>query len=280
MLTVNISCSTNDSKMSLGAEKTVRQMRAKIASELKNLPNSPWAGEYYAGDGLGVNMSLALAPKAGFVFEWHGCGGLYDRNYGAVVNANNCLRLSFAFENIPQGFAGLAQDLIPIPWGDRQYLIPADDFAGFCNCVNDGSEPRSDIHGSYFLRMGDEKKPVSGLPKVPNEFQSYLLSKPIVAEIISVGTYKTRPSVAGWKFKDTPVVLNAGTKMGLRPGMDLMVVDPANKVESVRVTKVEENQSEAIMTQMGEDQTGPKVGWRFSTRAPWHDLKEATNVDK
>jgi hypothetical protein len=270
MLAVNVSCSANESKMSTSAAKTADHLRVKIASELKALPNHPWAGEYYAGDGLGVNMSLDLAPKSGFVFEWHGDVGLYDRNYGSVDWTNNRLHLIFTFENKRQGFEGIAPDLIPVPWGDRRYLVPADDVVGFCNRVIDGSEPRYDIHGLYLLRMGDEKKPVAGLPKVPNEFQVYLVSKPIEAEVISVGAYKTRPSVADWKFKDTPVVLNAGTSKGLQPGMELLLVEPKNKVESMRITKVEENQSEAIMTQTGEDQPGPKVGWCFSTRAPWN----------
>jgi hypothetical protein len=273
MVAVNVSCSGNDAKMSTDAEKTAKQLQGRIASELKASPHHPWAGEYYAGDGLGVNMSLDLAPKSGFVFEWHGCMGLYDRNYGAVDSANGSLHLSFTFENKRQGFEGIAPDLIPVLWGDRRYLVPADDVIGFCNDVNEGSEPRNDMHGSYLLRSGDEKKRVSGLPTIPNEFQRYLVSKPIAADIIFVGAYKIRRSAADWEFKDTSVILNAGSINGLRPGMELLVVEPTNKVESVRITKVEENQSEASMRQIGENEPGPKVGWRFSTRDPWKDLK-------
>jgi len=273
VLTAHLSLADDlESKTSARAEKTAKGMRAQIVSELKKLQNHPWAGEYYAGDGLGVNTTLSIAPKSGFVFEWHGCLGLYDRNYGAVVWTNDHLRLSFTFENKQKGFQGLAPELIPVRWGDRRYLIPADDVAGFCNRVNDASEPRDDVHGLFLLRKGDEKKPVSGSPTVPKAFERYLLSKPIAAEIISVGAYTTRPSAVEWNFKDTLVILNAGTVKGLRPGMELLVTEPANVVESVRIVKVEENQSEAIMTQAGEDEPGPKVGWHVSTRAPWRNL--------
>jgi hypothetical protein len=251
------------------AESTANGLREQIASECKGLHNHMWAGKYYEGDGLCVNVSFDFAPKSGFVFEWHGCVGLYDRNYGSVNWTNNRLHLTFTFENKREGFEGIAPDLIPVPWGDRQYLVPADDVIGFCNRVNEGSEPRGNMHGFYLLRIGDEKKQVSGMPNVPKEFQTYLVSNPILAEIISVGPYRTRPSVADWKFKDTTVVLNAGASKGLQTGMELHVVEPTKKVESVRITKVEENQSEAIMTQMGEDEPGPKVGWRFSSSAPW-----------
>src|SRR5438477_12939061 len=57
----------------------------KIQQELGHLKDHNWAGEYYFGDGLGVNVSLALAPESGFVFSWHGCLGLYDLNYGDVA---------------------------------------------------------------------------------------------------------------------------------------------------------------------------------------------------
>jgi len=262
-----------DARTSARAERTAKRMRKQIVSELKTLPDHPWAGEYYAGDGLGVNTSLSIAPKSGFVFEWHGCLGLYDRNYGAVVSTNDRLRLSFTFENQQKGFQGIAPELIPVQWGERRYLVPADDVVGFCNRVNDGSEPRDGAHGFFLLRKGDEKKQVAGSPKVPKEFEPYLLSEPIVAEIVSVRAYKTRPSVVEWKFKDTPVILNAGSKKGLRPGMELLVTKPSNVVESVRITKVTENQSEAVMIQAGEDEPGPKAGWRVSTRAPWRVLK-------
>jgi len=50
--------------------------------------------------------------------------------------------------------------------------------------------------------------------------------------------------------------------------MELHVAEPGNIVESVRITKVEESRSEAVMTQIGEDATGPLVGWKLSTQAP------------
>jgi hypothetical protein len=76
--------------------------------------------------------------------------------------------------------------------------------------------------------------------------------------------------VVDWKFRDTPVTLDAGSKEGFRVGMELVVTKPRDTVETVRITKVEETRSEAIMTQTGEEEPGPKVGWRLSTQAPWN----------
>ena len=258
-----------DVKRSASAESTVRSKRQTILAEIKKSKNHEWAGEYYAGDGLGVNTSIAIAPNSGYVFEWHGCLGLYDRNYGQVTWTNGRIQLSFTFENEREGFQGIAPELVPISWGSRRYLVPADDVVGFCNDTNEGREPRNNSHGSYLLRRGDEKKPVSGLPKVPEEYLDYLLAKPIEATIIAVGEYTTRPSIVDWRFKDTPVTLDAGAKKGLRVGMELVVTQPHNVVESVKITRVEETRAEAVMIQAGEEETGPKVGWELSTQAPW-----------
>ena len=67
-------------KHSASAATTAASKRQEIQAEITQLGYHKWAGEYYAGGGLGVNTSVIIAPKAGYVFEWHGCLGLYDRN--------------------------------------------------------------------------------------------------------------------------------------------------------------------------------------------------------
>jgi hypothetical protein len=257
-------------KRSARAERHANIRRQAILAEIKRLGDHEWAGEYYAGDGRGVNTSVVIAPHSGYVFEWHGCAGLYDRNYGPLAWTNGRIRLSFTFENQREGFQGIAPELIPVSWGPRRYLVPSDDLVGFCNDINQGREPRNGIHGFHLLRQEDEKKPVTGFPKLPEEYQQYLLAKPIEATIIAVGKYTTRPSVTKWKFKDTPVTIDAGKQQGIRVGMELVVTKPRDNVLSVRVTKVEDARSEAVMIQIREEEPGPQAGWRLSTQAPWH----------
>ena len=258
-----------DQKFSKSTAGIVKSLREKIVVEIKEIGEGDWAGVYYEGDGLGENVSIAIAPKSGYVFEWRGCLGLYDRNYGQVESKDGQIHLSFTFENQQKGFQGISPKLVPVVWGSRRYLIPADDLVGFCNNINAGSEPRMQDHGSYLLRRGDESKKVTGFPQVPDEYLQYLLEKPIEAKIIAVGAPSTRPSVADWKFKDTPVTIDAGRKHGLRVGMELIVTKPGDAFGSFKITKVAEVSSEAIMTQMGEEGLGPQVRWRLSTQSPW-----------
>jgi hypothetical protein len=258
-----------DTKFSAKAEHRANEHRRAIQAEIKSLGKHPWAGEYYEGDGLGVGISLALAPQAGYVFEWHGCMGVYDRNFGGVSVVDGKLRLSFTFANAREGFQGISSEFIPVSWGSRVYLIPPDDMIEFCNSVNAGREPRNNIHGLHLLRCGDEKKPVAGFPSVPDAYAQYLQERPITSEIIATGAAKLRPSVADWKFKDTPVTIKGGKDIGLRRGMELHVTSPDHELQSVQITEVKERTSEGVVTEIGEESPGPSVGLKLSTLPSW-----------
>ncbi|HJT34141.1 MAG TPA: hypothetical protein VJ783_18990 [Pirellulales bacterium] len=239
-------------------------MRPIILSEIASLNDHPWAGEYYCGDGLGVNISLVVAPKSGYLYEWRGCLGLYDRNYGPVACTDGRLRLVFQLPK-RESSGGIADELIAVGWGPRQYLIPADEMVRFCNAVNDGSEPRAEIHGLYLLRHGDEEKAVTGIPVVPDEFKDYLLARPIEAEIIDLGERTDDMTI---------VVLNRGKQHGLRPQMELHVFDPDEQVDSATLTKVENSRSEAMMARPLGDEPPPRIGWKLSTRRFWQTRLE------
>jgi hypothetical protein len=256
------------------AEDAAKQLRERIQAEAAALPDHPWAGEYYLGDGLGNNVRVALAPSAGCLFERRGCLGLYDRNYGAVTEIKGTIRLSFKLKNVREGSQGIAEEFVPVAWGERHYMIPADDLLGFCNDVNSGIEPREGPLGSYLLRYGDEKKTVSGFPILPKKYQQYLLTEPITAQIISINAVSTRTSGAKWRYKDTTVTLDGGKNKGLWEGMTMHVVKPPVAVKSIRVIYVDNAFSQALMTQLGAEEQSPKKGWRFSTRQPWVGQRE------
>jgi hypothetical protein len=260
-------------KFSQSAEDEAKTRGSYIQAEIAAGRAPDWAGRYYMGDGLGVGVSLSLAGQAGFVFEWHGCMGVYDRNYGPVTVKDHTILLSCTFPNEERGFKGIATELIPISWGSRKYVIPPNDLVKFCNSVNSGDEPRNDIHGFHLLRQGDEKKPVQGWPAVPAEFEHYLLKKSIDTEIVAVGTPRLRPSIVDWKFKDTPVTLKGGKDIGLRPGMELHVVSKDTSdsivIGTILVGVVDDHTSQGLMTGIGEESQGPKVGWKLSTK--WRD---------
>lgn len=67
-----------------------------IREEIARLgPGHPWAGEYYEGDGMGMNVRFWLAPQAGCVATSSGCLGLYGANWGTVTEQEGMLRMVF-----------------------------------------------------------------------------------------------------------------------------------------------------------------------------------------
>ena len=73
LVSVAVAADREQAKHSDSAERTANSKRQAILAELKRLGDHEWAGEYYAGDGVGVNTSVVIAPHSGYVFEWHGC---------------------------------------------------------------------------------------------------------------------------------------------------------------------------------------------------------------
>lgn len=267
---------TADSKIvpqkSTEAVTEEERRRTLIQAEISELTKHPWAGEYYKGDGLGENCYLAISPTQGYVFEWSGCLGMYDRNYGSVSVQGNELHLQYTLSGQRRRGLGLAPILVPVSWENRHYLVPNDEIVELCNAVNIGSE-REWESGRFFLRRGDPIAPPTGFPNVPAEFKPYLLQKPIEAKILSVGKYTTEPSIVEWKFKITPVTIDAGSASGLRVGMELRVLEPPapGTYQTVEITTVEHARAEGVVRQAGEDEPDPVVGSRISTRDPLYD---------
>ena len=65
-------------KLSERVNRLAVKLTSDISKEIETVGQHDWAGSYYKGDGLGENVSLILSPKNGYLFEWHGCMGLYD----------------------------------------------------------------------------------------------------------------------------------------------------------------------------------------------------------
>jgi len=166
------------------------------------------AGEYHLGDGLGDNRHLTVTASGTFTYHSHGCVGDGFRNHGVCQVANGLLILQPEEPDPQDLFANTPTRIIPVSWQTRLYLIPESQLIAFCNAVNAGEEPRTRTHGNFYLRRGDEKKPVNGMPDLPAKGRAYLLPWPVVGTVIAI-----EPSGQG--------VINRGSTAGLKPGMQL-----------------------------------------------------------
>lgn len=258
-------------KFTAEAEAAWSAQAARIKVEIEANPQHPWAGWYYHGDGMGVNASLALAPRSGFVFRWNGCMGVYDRNYGDVQLAHDgSIILSPTFENDRRGFQGIGLELIPVPWGQRRYLVPVDEVARFCSAVNSGGEPRNQRHGLFFLRDNDHEKPVTDQPTLPEKYQALLLAAPIIAEIVSVEPARMEEGVAGIRFQRAKATLKFTAPGKLVSGMTLQISEPSDFqcMGKAEVLSVGDGTVEVLITQPVNDRfppLPPALGWKLTT---------------
>jgi hypothetical protein len=227
------------------------------------------AGDYFYGDGLGVNVGLTILESGRFSFIWRGCLGVYDQNAGSIEERDGVLYLTFDHENVRQGFRGLSPSFVPVRWGKRLYLVVPDDLVEFCNAVNQGLEPRDQIHGQFLLRRGDEEIPVGAArPDLPQSHRGYLLETPIEARVIDVIETKTVPSKdPEFTYETTTVVLDAGSRDGIRVGMELVCHEPAS-FEQARVVEVGPRTCKAEVKRYIPEQPLPVVGWKMSTARP------------
>jgi hypothetical protein len=144
----------------------------------------PVAGDYYEGDGLGVNWTLTLTEDHRFSFVWAGCLGEYGRATGRWSQVGGTLRLSP--ETMKDGADRLRLEYQVIRWGPRIYLVPEVDLPKFCAYVNQGWEPRDGEHGLFFMKTDTAGQPVTGAPLLPDAYREFLLTIPVRGRLISV----------------------------------------------------------------------------------------------
>ncbi len=106
-----------------------------------------WAGSYYTGDGLGMNVTIKIAPKAGITYTWHGCMGLYDANHGDIVETfDGGVIVRLAIDTKISYFSFMSTKLYFVKWGERRYLVPEAQMLELVNNYNAGGYARKDLY--------------------------------------------------------------------------------------------------------------------------------------
>jgi hypothetical protein len=202
--------------------------------------------------------ALILSASGKFRRKYHGCmegsstSGTYELATGWV-----------RFATSPQPHAGGEgpdlQPLVPVSWGARHYLLAKEEIPEFCSAIHNGDEPGRQLplggfQGLFWLRAGDERKPVRGWPNLPAEWRDYLLATPIEGSIIQSRYGKS-------------VMINVGRRHGLRPGM--LLYDKAATIagREFRVTGLEEESATLRVLDLNDFfPRQPQVGDSVSTR--------------
>jgi hypothetical protein len=126
-------------------------------------PRPESAGSYFWSNGFEGEF-LEVHPEGRFDLEWSGCVDRYHLGGGATL-IDGHLVLSTDLVHLIAGMSA-PRELIPIHWGTRLYLVPKEKGPSFCDfvyLVGSSGYPC----GTFYIRAGDEKKEVVGLPGVP-----------------------------------------------------------------------------------------------------------------
>jgi hypothetical protein len=231
-----------------------------------NLP--AWAGRYYEGEGLGVYIDLWIAPDVGATMTWRGHFGLLNADHGTVVeSANGSIRIHYAKQNEATRYFRFPDELVPIAWADRQYLIPPDRIAEFASAINHRDEPRPTMGGRFLLRQGDNDKPVTGLPALPPSVQAHVRREAIEVRVASAKliwfSYAEGGCAERYRLRIEPVTaatppLFVGEQL-TKPGVPFSVAD---------VTAWHGESADAeFLREACTMVEAPKIGDRFTTGA-------------
>lgn len=263
---LTFSAVAQEESVSTELDKFIERTRELIEVEVSALDENSWAGNYYLGDGLGMNISLSLAPVSGFVYRHTGCLGVYGRNYGSVKVENNRIHLDKVLNRDEAGMDSLPMELLIIEWEGRKYLLAKAELTEFANAINAGQEPRATRYGRFLLKRGDHEKRAHGFPYLPEPHNRYLLKKPIKAKITQVSESSVKNLFDDYTYKEILVTLNVGEKDGVFQGMEFYSYRPKKVFSIAKVESVSKDSCKATITEYGEAGPEPKVGWKYSTR--------------
>lgn len=253
------------------ATKAIDGRIERIRAELTSLGSKPgWAGRYYHGDGLGLNVVVDLAPTAGFALRWSGCAGTIDQDHGTCTERDGRIRLGSAFPAAPERGPLLPAEFVPVRWGERRYLITPAQLPGFANAINGGGEPRNGPHGNFLLRAGDESRACDGRPDLPPEAAALLLAEPVTGTITAVHDSKVEPS-GTLRYRVTEATIDRGTTHGIKQGHVVhfrkggfgitggVVVEVGERTARIRIRCL-------LLDKVPTATPEPAPGWEWSTR--------------
>jgi hypothetical protein len=202
------------------------------------------AGDYYQGDGLGLNWELSILADGRYSFIWSGCCGVYERESGG---AKEILGLLVLRPTKPIE-SRMARVFHSVRWGPRTYLIPPEKMEEFCDAIITGKEPRNDAHGRFYLP--GELSEVDGIPELPEKWATYLHKNLLISTVAQL-------------LKDRHVKIDLGIDDGIYVGDSLRVQGSGNRPpRELRVTRAEKQSCIAEETFPGEFKEELKPGWK------------------
>lgn len=259
------------------AQPQIQARATRIKAELATLPDAElaeghwareWAGEYYVGNGLGMNVRILVAPDAGITYTWDGCMGIYDGNHGDIVDTFDLdddgrpdgLRINWALDPINR-YDFNSETFYFVRWAGpdggkgRRYLVPEAKMLDMVNHYNQGGYPRDSMYTAPLRydrpAVGERgwrasKKPVAGVPQLPARWAKLLLVKAVDANVTHVTPITTRNVTNGVDVTLARVTLDKGSADGLYLGLQVWIHKGIDGTGTLTIDKLQEHTAEAV----------------------------------
>lgn len=175
-------------------------IEAELAERAKNPPApgtddwaAEWAGQYYSGDGLGMNARIMIAPKSGVTYTWHGCMGLYDANHGDIAEVlPDGLRLKLVLEERQTSYQYMSSRLYFVRSRGERFIVPAVLMINYVNRRNGVTDLiMSDPPCRYEGRRVNRDAEVGDDFPLPAEFEAFIIRRPITLTVVDTADIET-----------------------------------------------------------------------------------------
>jgi len=221
----------------------VAKAKEKLNLIKSSSSQSEWDGVFVKSADLS-DIRLIWKEDAGFIdYYIYTCAiELRNLNYGRVINSPDFVNLVSEKPAIAtkQKDPLTGVKLIKVRVGERRFLVPEDELADFYAYAVGLSLNEYESQSNYWWKLSDSKKPLFGLPILPDKFKRFL-RYPIKAKIAKIGKQEVIESKnADGKlekdFVNYDFTINAGTNKGVRKGMKLYIPEMQEWAQVERVS--------------------------------------------
>lgn len=205
-----------------------------------------WAGRYLVGDGLGKNVHICIGPSGNVSYEWYGCEGLYDGNYGKIVERlPDGMRIKWEIDPSFSTYHEVSERMYFVTHAEDRFVISTDQLLDFVNAFNEGGFRRERLPAARLREFADWSlrrdavRDRNALPTLPAPYDKYVLREPTEWTIESMDIGSTETVTGEVKTLTASARIKGGSDQGAFVGMELPWRNEQSDFGTFTITKVD-----------------------------------------